>query len=166
MEGLKVCVRCEERKLLTDFYVRSTSKDGRDRYCKSCERARAGGKKRTNEKWYAWAEKRRVTHPHMFLFQSTRDNSKARGLEFCLEPTDLLVPSHCPVLGIPLFFIRGKKGPNTPSVDRIDNSKGYVKGNVVVVSWRANSLKSNATLSELRLLADYYINRSSERGIS
>jgi hypothetical protein len=41
-------------------------------------------------------------------------------------------------------------------LDRVDNTKGYVKGNVIVVSRRANVLKKDATLNELRQLADYY----------
>lgn len=34
----------------------------------------------------------------------------------------------------------------------IDSSKGYIKGNVWVVSKRANTIKNNATLEELELL--------------
>jgi hypothetical protein len=45
-----------------------------------------------------------------------------------------------------------KKGAGTPSLDRIDSSLGYVKGNVWVISWRANHIKTDATLDELRLL--------------
>jgi len=44
-------------------------------------------------------------------------------------------------------------GPNSPSLDRIDNSKGYVKGNVIVVSWRYNSLKKDGTPAELVAVA-------------
>lgn len=44
----------------------------------------------------------------------------------------------------------------SPSLDRLIPSKGYVKGNVVVVSWRANRLKNNASLADLRALVDFY----------
>jgi hypothetical protein len=47
---------------------------------------------------------------------------------------------------------RSRREPNSPSLDRIDNTKGYVPGNVWVISWRANDLKRNATLEELKLL--------------
>jgi hypothetical protein len=44
---------------------------------------------------------------------------------------------------------------SSPSLDRIDNSKGYVKGNVAVISFRANTLKNNATADELRAIANF-----------
>lgn len=37
----------------------------------------------------------------------------------------------------------------SPSLDRVDNTRGYVPGNVLVISWKANQIKSNATLAEL-----------------
>jgi len=44
---------------------------------------------------------------------------------------------------------------NVPSVDRIDPTKGYIKGNVEVISWRANHLKNNATVEELEAIVNY-----------
>lgn len=84
-------------------------------------------------------------------------NKAARnGLDFDLDESDLLLPDTCPVLGIPMRVGDGKQSPNSPSVDRIDNSRGYVKGNVVVVSLRANSLKGSASLAELAKLHAFY----------
>lgn len=60
------------------------------------------------------------------------------------------------MLGIPLEFSQSSRTDNTPSIDRVDNSKGYVKNNIVIVSWRANRLKSDATPYELRRLAKFY----------
>ena len=68
------------------------------------------------------------------------------------------IPEVCPVLGIPVNRGGvGKKGgrPDSPSMDRIDPTKGYIKGNVRVISNRANTLKCNATVAELEaVLAD------------
>lgn len=69
-----------------------------------------------------------------------------------------MIPLHCPVLGLPLYRNSGgsAQGPNSPSLDRIDPALGYVKGNVKVISSRANSIKSNATPEELLRVAAYY----------
>ena len=69
---------------------------------------------------------------------------------------DVKIPEKCPVLGILLVFSLNKRTNNTPSIDRIDSSKGYIKGNVIVVSWRANMLKNNGTWQEHQQIADYY----------
>jgi hypothetical protein len=67
-----------------------------------------------------------------------------------LKKSDIVIPACCPLLGIPLFQMRGRAGPNSPSLDRIDPTKGYVPGNVWVISWRANQIKPDATLQELK----------------
>lgn len=58
----------------------------------------------------------------------------------------------CPVLGIPIFSGRGKQIDNSPNLDRIVPEKGYVPGNVRVISAKANRIKSNATAEELKLV--------------
>jgi len=78
-----------------------------------------------------------------------------KGLPFALTPDDLVMPKLCPVLGIPLE-VRGRGEPNTPSVDRVIPALGYVRGNVRVISWRANKLKSDCTdPDEMEAVADY-----------
>lgn len=68
-------------------------------------------------------------------------------------------PTHCPVLGLLLDYGRqqraGKKNPNKATLDRVDNAKGYTLDNVRFISWRANKLKSNATLAELEAIVAY-----------
>lgn len=65
----------------------------------------------------------------------------------------------CPVLGVPLDYTIGKGGicnDYSPSFDRIDPSKGYVSGNVIVVSTLANRIKSNANVDQLKKVAAFY----------
>jgi len=57
----------------------------------------------------------------------------------------------------------GKVSDNSYSLDRIDPSKGYVKGNVEVISHRANTLKSNATIEELEKVIQYMRKQMGDR---
>jgi len=91
-----------------------------------------------------------------------KSRSKKKNLEFNLtiEYLESIYPKNnmCPLLNIPLDWKSSYKHPSTPSLDRIDSSKGYIKGNVQWVSWRANQLMSNATPDELLMLAQNYKN--------
>ena len=80
------------------------------------------------------------------------------GLEYNLTVEDLgELPTHCPVLGLELVYPGAGQGrlPESASLDRLDSSKGYVKGNVAIISWRANRLKSDATLAELQAIVRF-----------
>lgn len=84
------------------------------------------------------------------IFRNVRKRAKARGMEFDLDLSDLEVPEVCPVFNVP--FVLNATWANcdfSPSVDRIDSSKGYVKGNVQVISRLANCMKWTATPEQL-----------------
>lgn len=101
------------------------------------------------------------------LWSNLRASAKARGIPFDLKPTDIDeigIPVTCPVLGIPLFFHRGKVQDDSISFDRIDSSKGYTKDNIVVVSYRVNKIKNNATLDELMKIVAYYKEKHTDGG--
>jgi len=83
--------------------------------------------------------------------------AKRNGLEFDLTFDDVTIPNKCPVLGIDIHpNINKRMQDNSPSIDRIDSTKGYTKDNIVVVSWRANRIKSNATIIELQQISNFY----------
>lgn len=95
----------------------------------------------------------------MYMTCAARARAKNKGMEFNIDVDYVrsLVTSNCPVFGVPLEWsccrgIKSKPLPNSPSLDRIDNNKGYVKGNVWIISYKANALKNNATHEELKLL--------------
>lgn len=85
------------------------------------------------------------------LYANIKNRAKTKGLEFSLKKSDIVIPPKCPILGIPLnFSIQGHGGAeNTPSVDRIDNSKGYTPDNIQVISMKANTMKNSASKEEL-----------------
>lgn len=60
------------------------------------------------------------------------------------------LPTECPILGIPLVYgAEGMRTDNSASIDKLEPSKGYIEGNVNIVSWRANRIKNDGTLDEL-----------------
>jgi hypothetical protein len=84
-----------------------------------------------------------------------RMRARERGIEFDLTPDDIVVPEICPVLGLPLAAGNDAPKANRPSVDRFDNNRGYTRDNIRVISRRANELKSNATIFELKAIIQY-----------
>ena len=113
---------------------------------RTAEFARNAARRRTPDGWVLAA------------LRGAKHRAKLRGLEFNLTADDVVLPTVCPALGIPIRFGSGfntRRNPNSPSLDRRDNSAGYVRGNVAVVSIRANQLKSDASLDELRRLVAF-----------
>ena len=86
------------------------------------------------------------------LLNYARRNAKRRGEECALELKDIVIPEYCPVLGIKLQPGSHSQQDYSPSVDRIDSTKGYTKDNVWIISARANRIKNNATLEEIGML--------------
>jgi hypothetical protein len=108
-----------------------------------------------------WSHERRCATPRGHkgrMLAAARSRAKRKNLPFTIDIGDFDIPTHCPVLGIKLGFREGKSGPcnSSPTLDRIHNHLGYIRGNVEVISWRANHLKSNGTLDELRKMVKYY----------
>ena len=90
------------------------------------------------------------------MWQCAKRRAYNKGIEFNITKEDIIIPSHCPVLGIPISRDGNCKCmDNSPSLDRIDNSKGYIKGNICVISWRANSIKNVGSIDEHQKIIDY-----------
>lgn len=147
------CSKCKQLLPVVSFYglIDSAGSNRRDRLgtrrsscCRECSIA-------------AYIELPQV----LKLLHAAKKRAKLKGLDFDLKPEDIAIPSHCPVLGIPLFSntgqgrMGGALSQNAPSLDRIDNAKGYIKGNVCVISRRANTLKGNGSPKELAAVALY-----------
>jgi hypothetical protein len=90
-----------------------------------------------------------------YLWKVAKRRAQAKGLPFDIMPGDIIIPARCPLLGIVLRRSEREKGgwlDQSPTLDRRVPALGYVKGNVWVISWRANRLKSDGTLAELEML--------------
>jgi hypothetical protein len=93
------------------------------------------------------------------IYNNLKASSKKRRIEFTLTLTDLndlTFPITCPILGIPLRYNKGQVRDDSISIDRIDNSKGYIPGNLIVISYKANRLKNNASKEELIRISEFY----------
>jgi len=156
------CKKCNEWKPLSEFSSRvriasPTTKDLVKKVptlyyrseCKSCSLLSI------RKPEYCGPDARRKQHaldPRKVMLVHARIRAKKKGLVFGITYDDIIVPKVCPLLQIPIQVSKGKIGPGSPSIDRLDPTKGYVKGNVMVISHKANTAKNTLTLAELELL--------------
>lgn len=98
---------------------------------------------------------RRKKDPRRVMYDGAKHRAKVFGLSFTITIEDIFVPTHCPILGIPLKFGDGHNKYDSPTLDRIHPSLGYIPGNIAVISYKANRLKSDATIVELEALVRY-----------
>lgn len=93
------------------------------------------------------------------ILKRAKDRARRRSIPFALDAADIIVPRLCPILGIRLYRTLGQPAQrsHTPTLDRIDPRRGYTRGNVQVISSRANQIKSDASASELLKVACFVI---------
>lgn len=93
------------------------------------------------------------------MVTAAKTRAKKSGVPFNITKDDVTIPAVCPVLGIPLFRRggtgRGGPGNNSPTIDRVVNELGYTRGNIAVISHRANRIKQDATPQELEAVASW-----------
>jgi hypothetical protein len=104
-------------------------------------------------------EKYRTTNNTLYRQYITRKRSaKEKGIPFTIKFEQIEQPTHCPILGIELNYKwsgKNRRDSAKASIDKVDPSKGYILGNVFVISWRANKLKSDMSLQELENILKY-----------
>jgi len=157
----KVCSRCKEWKL---FYMFGTSINSIDKHksvCKECEALGSAAYRnspRGKETMFLYYTK----HWERRRLKDAKIRAKSQKLPFnitkeylkSITPPDMI----CPALGIQMKAGGNFKSSriNAPSLDRLIPELGYVKGNVIIVSNRANTLKRDATPEELMKIAKFY----------
>lgn len=99
----------------------------------------------------------READPVRALLYNAKARAKRKEVVFTIVKEDVGQPTHCPVLGIELCYTTTSlHADNSASLDRIVPELGYVPGNVLIISWRANRIKCDATLDELKQLVSFY----------
>lgn len=94
------------------------------------------------------------------MFISARMRAEKAGIPFEIEHTDIVIPVNCPVCKEEIKSAKGIRGGsrNSPTLDRVHNHKGYVKGNVAVICKNCNSKKGHSSREDLMNLVDYMDN--------
>ena len=111
------------------------------------------------EQFNSFNKEYRKQYPEKYLLSAVKSRAKKYNIQFNLTEEDIVIPEYCPVFGYKLET-HNKSGPSrtSPSVDRIDPTKGYTKGNIQIISHQANTMKNNASKEELLLFAKWIIN--------
>jgi hypothetical protein len=93
------------------------------------------------------------------LVNASKQRAKEKGREHSISVADVknIYPADglCPIFGVKLEFNEAGFRDSSPSIDRIDSTKGYTVDNIQVISWKANRIKGAATLQELEMLVAY-----------
>jgi len=110
--------------------------------------------KARKEHCQTYAREYRKKTPEKQILMRAKSRAKELNLDFDLDETDIVIPDYCPILNIKLE-LGGSSRASAPSIDRVDSTKGYVKGNIAIISHRANSLKNNMTIEEIIRMAKW-----------
>ena len=165
--GTLICPVCGKELPVENFPVYSKSKTGRDWLCKDCRnyhdslnvpkdknyfrKLRIKVSEEYRKEQHEIDRKSRIKNFARAMYTAAKNRAARRGIEFNLDLEDIIIPEKCPILQCPFEYGTSKNYAYSPSLDRIDNSKGYIKGNVWVISSKANSMKNSATWKELEL---------------
>ena len=157
----KVCTKCKEYKLLSEFYKHKNYKGGLKSDCKSCHKE-YNDNRSPFKKWFQAKKSRKCSweftiEPEDIPGVKIIDKNKIyKGRKYTSWEA-IEYPKVCPILGIELDWGMNGQQHNSPSLDRINPKLGYIKGNVMIMSQLANMMKSNATPEQKRTEARYYL---------
>ena len=161
---MKRCTKCKKDKDFSDFHVFKNSKDGYYTHCKKCKKKYDKEYRKSNKIQSLYKSKKyrdrkkeyrkfRDKDPRIQLLISAKARAKKNNLPFNITLEDIVIPKYCPILNIRLkrkpYGQRGSFISCSPSIDKIIPKLGYVKGNIMIISMKANVMKCNASLSEL-----------------
>jgi hypothetical protein len=94
------------------------------------------------------------------LYYSAKKRAIKSRIKFDIKIEDIIIPESCPVFNIELDNRIGvskdrKPRQNAPSLDRINSNLGYIKKNVIIMSYKANVLKKDGTSDEHLKIAEF-----------
>lgn len=155
---MKQCTKCGKAKDNHEFRKRRDNGKLRNE-CRQCERKRQQKQlpallPETPRNLYNPKDAKELSMKRML--SGAKQRAKEKGLMFDIHYEDIQIPNLCPVLKIPLMpSTEGILNDNSPSLDRLIPYLGYTKGNVKVISMKANRIKTDATSNELAAVLEY-----------
>ena len=163
---MKICSNCKIEKEYKEFHKASSAKDGYNYYCKMCNNKHAAKYKNSHpDKVRESSIKWRENNIEDVMLRTSKQRATKNHLPFNIDISDIIIPEYCPYLKIKLDVKKGTgRKDSAPSLDRIVPELGYVKGNVAVISDKANRMKSDATNLELIEFAKSILERNLNGG--
>jgi hypothetical protein len=150
----KPCKRGHISERLINCMCLECKKENRNRYKKNNLEKLKKYNREYSKKNYS-TEKRKLSYQNNIeseLYHHAKQRAKEKNLEFNIKKEDITIPLFCPVFGTPISF---DKKENHPTLDRIDNNKGYTKENIMVISFKANRLKNNGSIEDFKKIICY-----------
>jgi len=162
----KICNLCKTEKFLSDFSKNASASDGLQYRCRSCDKDYQTKRRTENyevslDYGRKYQAKRRKDFEYRLkmLINASKQRAKTKNREHEITVEDIKsiypIDGKCPIFGIELTFGDSGFRENSPSIDRIDSTKGYTTDNVQIISWKANRIKSYATVEELEMIVAY-----------
>lgn len=151
--GYSYCSCCDQVLSIDLFYKKKSGGQYGDfifPFCRTCSKERV---RRSHRKNRSSSRETYQKNPEKRILDGVRSRANIKGIEFNLEISDIIIPEKCPVLGIPL--IPFSSSSNSPTIDRFYPEKGYVKGNIFIISRKANTMKLNASIEEVEMLLNW-----------
>lgn len=146
---------CGTSKTMLASYLRDSQRTGRRVSCGCWKRELQSAEAKARFTTHGLARKNPGKATEYKLWARAKTRAKRDGAQFDMAPTDIVIPEVCPVLGIKLNRTNTIISDDSPALDRVVNSLGYVLGNIQVISWRANRIKNDATVEELERVLAY-----------
>jgi hypothetical protein len=103
----------------------------------------------------SWKWEDDLERAHFDFFRRKKQNCKSKKWGWDIQYTDLEYPKFCPILGLELNWFAEVRSEDSPSLGRLDSTKGYTPDNTIVMSWRANRIKNDGTLEEHQRIVEF-----------
>ena len=162
----KVCNSCKQEKLSSEFTKNKAAPDGLQYKCRACDIEYQTKRRVENyqdgleySRTYQRNRRQNFDYRLQMLINASKQRAKDKNREHTITVEDVksIYPKDgcCPIFGMKLEFNNAGFRETSPSIDRIDSTKGYTPNNIQIISWKANRIKGYASTQEIEMLLAY-----------